>query len=111
MKGFTMKLNNINKAFEIERASYLRTIELLTEEIEMYRAAECDHNDTISDLKDETIKDLEIKNRDLAAEVARLEKELSECGKKLSSTQYKEYKRLKQSEYQRRWYKKSKQSK
>lgn len=111
MKGFTMKLNNINKAFEIERASYLRTIRLLTDEIEMYRAAEYDHNDTINDLKDETIKDLEIKNRDLAAEVARLEKELDQCGKKLNATQYKEYKRLKQNEYQRRWYKKSKQSK
>lgn len=107
------RLKNIERAFEIERDSYLRTIEMLKGEVAKYRAAERDHNKTIDDLKDETIKELEIKNENLMVELeqargeaARLEKELETCGKKLNATQYKEYKRLKRKEYQQRWLKK-----
>lgn len=111
------RLKNIERAFEVERESYLRTIESLTDEINMHRAAEYDHNKTIDDLKDETIKELEVKNENLMVElemikkeVARLQKELDECGE-LNSAQYKEYKRLKKNEYQRRWYKKAQRNK
>lgn len=107
------RVKNIERAFEVERESYLRTIELLTDEINMHRAAKYDHNKTIDDLKDETVKELEIKNENLTieleqarGEVARLEKELEVCGKKLNATQYQEYKRLKRKEYQQRWLKK-----
>ena len=112
MKGFTMKLNNIEEAFKIERASYRRTIGLLLDEIDMLRLGERDHNEMIDDLKDETIDELEAKLKDalaavadLSEENARLQDELKQCGKKLNAKQYKEYKRLKQNEYQRKWYK------
>ena len=107
------KIKQIEYAFEVERDSYLRTIEMLSDEIATYRAAKRDHDDTNDDLKDETIKELEIKNENLMVELeqargeaARLEKELETCGKKLNATQYKEYKRLKRKEYQQRWLKK-----
>lgn len=108
------ELEYVKRAFQIERDSYNNTIKYLRGKVDAYEAElDAATNTTIKDLADETIKqleiknrDLEIKNRDLADEVARLEKELSECGKKLNATQYKEYKRLKQAEYTRRWLKK-----
>ena len=101
------KLKYVERAFKIERESYGETIEYLRDRVQELEAElEIKTNTTVKDLADETIKQLEIKNRDLADEVARLEKELSECGKKLNATQYKEYKRLKQAEYTRRWLKK-----
>lgn len=106
-----MKLNNLNKAFEMERSSYLRTIGMLKKEIDALRIKV--GNSTVNNFKDETIKELEIKNENLMIELeqargeaARLEKELETCGKKLNATQYKEYKRLKRKEYQQRWLKK-----
>lgn len=107
------KIKQIEYAFEVERDSYLRTIEMLSDEVATYRAAEHNHDETTDGLKDETIKELEIKNENLMVELeqargeaARLEKELETCGKKLNATQYKEYKRLKRKEYQQRWLKK-----
>ena len=106
-----MKLDNLNKAFEMERSSYLRTIDMLKKELDALKVKVS--NSTVNDLKDETIKELEIKNENLMVELeqargeaARLEKELETCGKKLNATQYKEYKRLKRKEYQQRWLKK-----
>lgn len=106
-----MKLDNLNKAFEMERSSYLRTIDMLKKELDALKV-KVSHSANDS-LKDETIKELEIKNENLTVEleqargeVARLEKELETCGKKLNATQYKEYKRLKRKEYQQRWLKK-----
>lgn len=95
----------------MERSSYLRTIGMLKNEIDALKIKVS--NSTVNDLKRETIKELEIKNENLMVEleqargeVARLEKELETCGKKLNATQYKEYKRLKRKEYQQRWLKK-----
>lgn len=106
-----MKLNNLNKAFEMERSSYLQTIGMLKDEIDALKIKVS--TSTVNDLKRETIKELEIKNENLMVELeqargeaARLEKELETCGKKLNATQYKEYKRLKRKEYQQRWLKK-----
>jgi len=101
------ELEYVKRAFQIERDSYNSTIKRLRDKVlELEEELEITTNTTVKDLTDETIKQLEIKNRDLAAEVDRLQKELDQCGKKLNATQYKEYKRLKQAEYTRRWLKK-----
>lgn len=101
------ELEYVKRAFQIERDSYNNTIKYLRGKVDTYEAElEAATNTTIKDLADETIKQLEIKNRDLATEVDRLQKELDQCDKKLNATQYKEYKRLKQAEYTRRWLKK-----
>lgn len=101
------ELEYVKRAFQIERENYSEAIKHLRCRVcELNAELEAATNTTIKDLADETIKQLEIKNRDLAAEVDRLQKELDQCGKKLNATQYKEYKRLKQAEYTRRWLKK-----
>ncbi len=110
------ELEYVKRAFQIERDSYNNTIKYLRGKVDAYEASI--QNETIDTLANETIKQLEIEkenlqvqNEQLKIENDRLQKELDQCGKKLNATQYKEYKRLKQNEYQRRWYKKSKQSK
>lgn len=108
------ELEYVERAFQIERESYNNTIEHLRDKVyklgtELKNAT----NNTIKDLSNETIKQLEVEkenlqvqNELLETENERLQKELDQCSKSLSSTQYKEYKRLKQAEYQRRWLKK-----
>lgn len=105
------ELEYVKRAFQIERDSYDNTIKYLRGKVDAYEAAIQD--ETINDLANETIKQLEIEkenlqvqNEQLKLENERLQKELDQCGKKLNATQYKEYKRLKQAEYQRRWLKK-----
>lgn len=108
------KLKYVERAFQIERESYGETIEYLRDRVQELEAElEIKTNTTIKDLTDETIKQLEIEkenlqvqNEQLKIENERLQKELDQCGKKLNATQYKEYKRLKQAEYNRRWLKK-----
>ena len=108
------ELEYVERAFQIERESYNETIGYLRDRVykldaELKTAA----NTTIKDLSNETIKQLEVEkenlqvqNELLKTENERLQKELDQCGKKLNANQYKEYKRLKQAEYQRRWLKK-----
>ena len=108
------ELEYVERAFKIERESYNNAIVNLRDrvyklEAELKNAT----NTTIKDLSNETIKQLEVEkenlqvqNEMLKTENERLQKELDRCSKSLSSTQYKEYKRLKQAEYQRRWLKK-----
>lgn len=108
------ELEYVERAFQIERESYNNAIVNLRDrvyklEAELKNAT----NTTIKDLTDETVKQLEVEkenlqvqNELLKTENERLQKELDQCSKSLSSTQYKEYKRLKQAEYQRRWLKK-----
>lgn len=108
------ELEYVERAFQIERESYNETIEHLRDKV--YRlGAELENatNTTIKDLSNETIRQLEVEkenlqvqNELLKTENERLQKELDQCSKSLSSAQYKEYKRLKQAEYQRRWLKK-----
>lgn len=105
------ELEYVERAFQIERDSYNNTIEYLRGKVDAYEAAIQD--ETINDLANETIKQLEIEkenlqvqNEQLKIDNERPQKELDQCGKKLNATQYKEYKRLKQAEYQRRWLKK-----
>lgn len=108
------ELKYIERAFQIERESYNETIEYLRDRVcELEAELKAATNTTIKDLADETIKQLEIEkenlqvqNEQLKIENERLQKELDQCGKKLNATQYKEYKRLKQAEYNRRWLKK-----
>lgn len=108
------ELEYVKRAFQIERDSYNNTIKYLRGKVDAYEAElEAATNTTIKDLADETIKQLEIEkenlqvqNEQLKIENERLQKELDQCGKKLNATQYKEYKRLKQAEYTRRWLKK-----
>lgn len=100
-------LEYVESAFKIERYSYDRTIKYLRDTVsKLERELETAYNTTIKDLTSETIKQLEAEKENLQAENARLQKELDQCGKKLNATQYKEYKRLKQAEYTRRWLKK-----
>lgn len=102
------KLKNIERAFEIERASYERTICMLRREL----AGKADDGlEERYELAKDKVNELLVANENLQVMNEQLKKELDQCGKKLNATQYKEYKRLKQNEYQRRWYKKSKQSK
>lgn len=105
------ELEYVKRAFQIERDSYNNTIEYLRGKVDVYEASL--QNETIDDLANETIKQLEVEkenlqvqNEQLKTENERLQKELDQCGKKLNATQYKEYKRLKQAEYTRRWLKK-----
>lgn len=105
------ELEYVKRAFQIERDSYENTIEYLRGRVDAYEASLRD--ETIDDLANETIKQLEVEkenlqvqNEQLKIENDRLQKELDQCGKKLNATQYKEYKRLKQAEYNRRWLKK-----
>ena len=101
------ELEYVKSAFKIERYSYERTIKALQEKVcKLERELETAYNTTIKDLTNETIKQLEAEKENLQAENDRLQKELNQCGKKLNATQYKEYKRLKQAEYTRRWLKK-----
>lgn len=108
------ELEYVENAFKIERYSYDRTIKYLRDKVsKLEEELEAAYNTTIKDLTGETIKQLEVEkenlqvqNERLKTENARLQKELDQCGKKLNATQYKEYKRLKQAEYTRRWLKK-----
>lgn len=108
------ELEYIKRAFRTERDSYDRTIVYLRNRVsKLEEELEIAYNTTIKDLTGETIKQLEIEkenlqvqNEQLKTEKDRLQKELDQCGKKLNATQYKEYKRLKQAEYTRRWLKK-----
>ena len=108
------ELKYVERAFQIERDSYNNTIECLRDRVyELEKDLKTATNTTIKDLSGETIKQLEVEkenlqvqNELLKTENERLQKELDQCGKKLNANQYKEYKRLKQAEYQRRWLKK-----
>lgn len=108
------ELEYVKRAFQIERENYNETIEYLCDRVRELKAElKAASNTTIKDLADETIKQLEVEkenlqvqNEQLKIENDRLQKELDQCGKKLNATQYKEYKRLKQAEYNRRWLKK-----
>lgn len=108
------ELEYVKRAFQIERDSYNNTIKRLRDKVlELEEELEITTNTTVKDLTGETIKQLEIEkenlqvqNEQLKIENERLQKELDQCGKKLNATQYKEYKRLKQAEYTRRWLKK-----
>lgn len=108
------ELEYVRRAFQIERDSYDRTIKYLRDKVHKLEAdLEATTNTTIKDLSGETIKQLEVEkenlqvqNELLKTENERLQKELDQCSKSLNNTQYKEYKRLKQAEYQRRWLKK-----
>lgn len=108
------ELKYIERAFQIERESYNETIEYLRDRVcELETDLKTATNTTIKDLSGETIKQLEIEKENLQIQNEQLknantllQKELDQCGKKLNATQYKEYKRLKQAEYTRRWLKK-----
>lgn len=108
------ELKYVERAFQIERDSYNETIGYLRDRVYKLDAElKAATNTTIKDLTDETIKQLEVdkenlqvQNELLKTENERLQKELDQCSKSLNNTQYKEYKRLKQAEYQRRWLKK-----
>lgn len=108
------ELKYVERAFQIERESYDRAIKRLRDKVlELEEELEIATNTTAKDLSGETIKQLEIEkenlqvqNEQLKIENERLQKELDQCGKKLNAAQYKEYKRLKQAEYNRRWLKK-----
>ena len=108
------ELEYVERAFQIERDSYNNVIKYLRDKVselgtELIKIT----TSTTKDLSSETIKqreveqeNLQVQNELLKNENERLQKELDQCGKKLNATQYKEYKRLKQAEYQRRWLKK-----
>lgn len=105
------ELEYVKRAFQIERDSYNNTIKYLRGKVDAYEASI--QNETTDDLANETIKQLEIEKENLQIQNEQLknantllQKELDLCGKKLNATQYKEYKRLKQAEYTRRWLKK-----
>ena len=107
------ELEYVERAFQIERDSYNNTIEYLRDKVRELGTELIKLTTTPKDLSSETIKQLETENENLQVqnellktENERLQKELDQCGKKLNATQYKEYKRLKQAEYQRRWLKK-----
>ena len=107
-------LGYVESAFKIERYSHERTIKSLDAKVcRLERELEAANSITIEDLTSETIKQLEdekenlrVQNEQLKIENERLQKKLDQCSKKLNATQYKEYRRLKQAEYQRRWLKK-----
>lgn len=108
------ELEYVKYTFRIERDSYDRTIKHLRDELsKLEKKLEATYNTNVEDLTSETIKQLEtekknlqVQNEQLKIENEKLQKELDQCGKKLNATQYKEYKRLKQAEYTRRWLKK-----
>ena len=107
------ELEYVERAFQIERDSYNNTIKYLRDKVRELGTELIQFSTTPKDLSSETIKQLEVEkenlqvqNELLKTENERLQKELDQCGKKLNATQYKEYKRLKQAEYQRRWLKK-----
>ena len=108
------ELEYVERAFQIERESYNNTIENLRDRVyKLGTELKSATNTTTKDLSSETIKQLEVEkenlqvqNELLKTEHERLQKELDQCSKSLNNTQYKEYKRLKQAEYQRRWLKK-----
>lgn len=108
------ELKYVERAFQVERDSYNNTIEYLRNKVcELDAALNAVTNPTIKDLSGDTIKQLEaekenlqVQNELLKTENERLQKELDKCSKSLNNAQYKEYKRLKQAEYQRRWLKK-----
>lgn len=107
------ELKYVERAVQIERESYNNTIVNLRDRVYKLEAELIKFSTTPKDLSSETIKQLEVEkenlqvqNELLKTENERLQKELDQCGKKLNATQYKEYKRLKQAEYQRRWLKK-----
>lgn len=108
------ELEYVERAFQIERESYNNTIVNLRDRVyKLGTELKSATNTTTKDLSSETIKQLEVEkenlqvqNELLKTENERLQKELDQCSKSLNNTQYKEYKRLKQAEYQRRWLKK-----
>lgn len=107
------ELEYVERAFQIERDSYNNTIKYLRDKMRELGTELIRTTTTTKDLSSETIKQLEaekenlqVQNELLKTENERLQKALDQCGKKLNANQYKEYKRLKQAEYQRRWLKK-----
>ena len=108
------ELEYVERAFQIERESYNNTIVNLRDRVyKLESDLKAATNTTTKDLSSETIKQLEtekenlqVQNELLKTENERLQKEFDQCSKSLNVTQYKEYKRLKQAEYQRRWLKK-----
>lgn len=107
------ELEYVERAFQIERESYNNTIVNLRDRVYKLESELIKFSTTPKVLSSETIKQLEtekenlqVQNELLKTENERLQKELDQCSKSLNNTQYKEYKRLKQAEYQRRWLKK-----
>ena len=107
------ELEYVERAFQIERDSYNNTIEYLRGKVRELGTELIKFSTRPKDLSSETIKQLEtekenlqVQNELLKTENERLQKELDQCSKSLNAAQYKEYKRLKQAEYQRRWLKK-----
>lgn len=98
------KIKQIEYAFEIERASYLRTIETLRSELR--HTCRNDGLEERYELAKDKVNELLAADENLQVMNEQLKAELEQCGKKLSATQYKEYKRLKQKEYTERWKKK-----
>lgn len=98
------KIKQIEYAFEIERASYRRTIDILKDELQHTRRD--DGLEERYELAKDKVNELLATNENLQVMNEQLKAELEQCGKKLSATQYKEYKRLKQKEYTERWKKK-----
>lgn len=90
-------------AFEVERASYQRTINLLRDEL--YKQEK--EAPILSELEaesDNKVKQLEATIAKLEDENTRLKEKLSQREHSLNERQYKEYKRMKQNEYNRKWY-------
>ena len=107
------ELEYVERAFQIERDSYNNTIKYLRDKVSELGTELIKFSTTTKDMISETIKQLEVEkenlqvqNELLKTENERLQKELDQCSKSLNNAQYKEYKRLKQAEYQRRWLKK-----
>ena len=108
------ELEYVSLAHAMERDSYKDTIANLHDKVRELKAElKTATNTTIKNLADETIKQLEVEKENLQIQNEQLknantllQRELDQCGKKLNATQYKEYKRLKQAEYTRRWLKK-----
>lgn len=107
------QLEYVEHAFEYERASYKETIEYLHDRVRELEGALEGANNAVIGMTGNTVNHLEVENarlrsqnEQLEAENERLQKELEQCGNKLNATQYKEYKRLKQKEYNQRYLKK-----
>ena len=100
------KLEQVDYAFGIERASYQRTIRMLEEELRN-NPKETEYK-ALYETALETIEELTARNNGLMTELECAYNKLKTKTNKLSAKQYEEYKRLKRNEYQRRWYKKDK---
>ena len=100
------RLEKVEYAFSMERASYQRTIRMLEEELR--KAPKKDEYKALYETALATIDELKDRNTGLITELECAYNKLKEKSNKLSAKQYEEYKRLKRNEYQRRWYKKDK---